>query len=402
MSSGAAVTGGAAGAVPSSGGAVPSSVSSVPSSGALPYLDLGRLLEPLRGELREAFDRVLASGWFVLGPELEAFEAEFAARCSARYCIGVGNGLEALKLTLRAWELPAGSEVLVPAHTFVATWLAVSECGLVPVGVDVLEGTGNLDPERVEAALRVGGKIRAMIPVHLAGQPAEMATLSELARQHGLRVLEDAAQAHGARWQGSPVGSLGEAAAFSFYPGKNLGALGDGGAVVTDDAALAERLRLLRNYGSQAKYLHEIAGTNSRLDELQAAFLRVRLRHLEQDNARRRALAALYLRLLAGVPGLALPEVVTGAEPSWHLFQVRHERRDALRDYLAANGVGTVLHYPVPPHRQPAFEALRQGPFPVSDRIARTTLSLPLHPGMTDLEVQRVAELCGEWCARHG
>jgi dTDP-4-amino-4,6-dideoxygalactose transaminase len=364
----------------------------VPSSGALPYLDLGRLLEPLRGELREAFDRVLASGWFVLGPELEAFEAEFATHCGARHSVGVGNGLEALKLVLRAWELPAGSEVLVPAHTFVATWLAVSECGLVPVGVDVREATGNLDPERVAAA--VTGRTRAMIPVHLAGQPAEMSTLAELARQHGLLVLEDAAQAHGAAWQGRPVGSLGDAAAFSFYPGKNLGALGDGGAVVTDDAALAERLRLLRNYGSQAKYLHEIAGTNSRLDELQAAFLRVRLRHLEQDNARRRALAQLYLQLLAGAPGLALPEVAPGAEPVWHLFQVRHERRDALRDHLAANGVGTVLHYPVPPYRQPAFEPLRQGPFPVADRIARTTLSLPLHPGMTDAEARRVAELC--------
>jgi dTDP-3-amino-3,4,6-trideoxy-alpha-D-glucose transaminase len=353
-----------------------------------PFLDLKRATDELRGELDEAYRRVADSGWFVLGPELEAFEREFADYCGARHCVAVGNGLDALYLILRASGIGPGDEVIVPAHTFIATWLAVSATGAVPVGADVDERTFNLDPACAEAA--VTPRTAAILPVHLYGQPADVPALAQVARRHGLLLIEDAAQAHGASCHGKRAGNLGQAAAFSFYPAKNLGALGDGGAVTTDDGELAAAVRLLRNYGSREKYVHERQGVNSRLDELQAALLRVKLRHLDKWNARRADLAARYARELAGLPELALPQTPAWASPVWHLYVVRHPRRDALQQHLQRLGVATLIHYPIPPHRSAAYQGQR-GParsfFPVTERLAGEILSLPMSPHHSDQEV---------------
>ncbi|HET7776282.1 MAG TPA: DegT/DnrJ/EryC1/StrS family aminotransferase, partial [Azospira sp.] len=312
----------------------------------IPFLDLQGLNQTLAPQLQAALARVLDSGWFILGQEVEAFEAEFAAYCQAEHCIGVANGLEALHLILRAYDIGPGDEVIVPANTFIATWLAVSYAGATLVPVEPLAATGNMDPAVVAAA--ISPRTKAIMPVHLYGQTAEMAPLMVLAETHGLKVIEDAAQAHGATCQGRRAGSLGHAAAFSFYPGKNLGALGDGGAVTTSDPVLAERLRLLRNYGSRTKYRNEEPGFNCRLDELQAAFLRAKLPLLDGWNQRRAQIAGRYL---AGLQesGLVLPQVASGHGPVWHLFVVRSQQRDALQAALAEAGVQTAIHYPVPP-----------------------------------------------------
>ena len=298
----------------------------------IPFLDLKAGHDELRGELDAAYRRVMDAGWFVLGREVEAFEAEFAAYCGVPYCIGVGNGLEVLELILRGYGIGRGDEVIVPAHTFIATWLAVAAVGATPVPADVDEATGNIEPAAVERV--ISPHTCAVIPVHLYGQPADMNALQRLARADQLLIIEDAVQAHGARWHGRRTGGLGDAAAFSFYPGKNLGALGDGGAITTHDAELAERGAAAAQYGSRGKYVHECRGTNSRLDELQAAFLRVKLTHLDNWNERRRVVAAEYRRQLRGCPGVSLPKIVDGAEPAWHLFVIRHPRRDRLHDYL--------------------------------------------------------------------
>jgi dTDP-3-amino-3,4,6-trideoxy-alpha-D-glucose transaminase len=323
----------------------------------------------------------------VLGPELEAFEGELASACDAAEAIGVGCGLDALELIVRGLGIGPGDEVIVPGHTFIATWLAVSHAGATPVPVDVEIDTGNLDV--TEAAGAIGPRTRAIIAVHLYGQPAKMQPLSELAADHGLKLIEDAAQAHGATYRVRPVGGLADAAAFSFYPGKNLGALGDGGAVVTGDAELAERVRLLRDYGSPAKYEHELRGFNTRLDELQAAFLRAKLAHLGEWNERRRRVARGYLEELADVDGLALPVVAAGAEPVWHLFVARHPRRDELAAALAERGIATHIHYPIPPHRTGAYAGL-EVELPVTDRIAAEVLSLPIGPHLDADQQQAV------------
>lgn len=345
----------------------------------VPFLDLRAAYRELRDEIDESIARVLEGGVYVLGDEVEAFESEFALACGARHAVGVASGLDALHLALCAMEIGPGDEVIVPSNTFIATWLAVSRCGAVPVAVEPCPDTGNLDPLRIEAAITA--RTRAIVPVHLYGQPADMDPILAIARRHDLRVLEDAAQAHGARYKGRPVGAIGDAAAWSFYPGKNLGAMGDGGAVTTGDENLARRIRLLRNYGSRVKYEHEIQGFNSRLDAMQAAVLRVKLARLPQWNERRRALAARYLQRLAG-SGVGLPAVPAWAEPVWHLFVVRHPRRDGLRERLARAGVETLIHYPIPPHRQRAYAgepcAARQ--LPVADRLASEVLSLPIGP----------------------
>lgn len=348
----------------------------------VPFLDLRSINLRHQAAYQAALARVLDSGWLLMGAETEAFEREFAAYCGAPHCVTVGNGLDALHLVLRAWGVGAGDEVIVPSHTFIATWLAVTHAGAVPVPVEVDEQHFNLDPARVEAAITP--RTRALVAVHLYGRPAPMRELCAIARRHGLRVLEDAAQAHGARHAGQRCGSLGDAAAFSFYPGKNLGALGDAGAVVTHDAALAERVRRLRNYGSSVKYHHEEVGCNSRTDELQAAFLRERLRVLDQDNAQRARIARLYLDGLVGAPGLTLPSVDGSDEPVWHLFVVRHPQRDELARRLQAAGVATLVHYPVPPHRQPAYAGtpLSAVALPVAERLAHEVLSLPIDPTM--------------------
>ncbi len=357
----------------------------------VPFLDLAALHAELHVELAEAATRVLASERVLLGPELTSFEQAWAAATGARHAVGVGSGLDALSLGLRALGVGPGDEVLVPAHTFVATWLAVVHVGAVPVPVDASPDTGLWDAETVAAA--VGPRTRALLPVHLYGHPVDLDPLLELAARHDLRVLDDAAQAHGARYRGRPVGALAHATAWSFYPGKNLGALGDGGAVTTDDPELADRLRSLRNYGSSEKYVHDEIGWNSRLDELQAAFLSVKLPRLEEFNARRTAVARRYTEAL-GDTHLVLPTTTAGATPAWHLYVVRTPHRDALRGHLAAHGIETGVHYPVPPHRQAAFagSAAAGAHLPATERLAREVLSLPMGPHLTAGQQERVIE----------
>jgi dTDP-4-amino-4,6-dideoxygalactose transaminase len=358
----------------------------------VPYLDVRAAYLELQAELDAAYHRVMDSGWYILGEEVEAFEAEFAAYCGVKHCIGVGNGLEALQLILRAMDIGPGDEVIVPANTYIATWLAVSYVGAVPVPVEPDPESYNLDPVRIEAA--VTARTRAILPVHLYGQPAAMERINAIARRHGLRVIEDAAQAQGARYQGVRTGALGDAAGFSFYPGKNLGAYGDAGCVTTNDDEVAGRVRLLRNYGSRTKYFNEVKGHNSRLDPLQAAFLRVRLPHLDEWNGRRAAIAARYRDELDGLPGLLLPHVAAGAEPVWHIFPVLSERRDALQQALAGQGIGTMIHYPVPPHLSEAYRelGLAAGAFPLTERLAAQELSLPIGPQMSAGAVAQVVE----------
>lgn len=364
---------------------------------SVPFLDVGAAYRELKLELDLAYQRVMASGWYILGEEVEAFEAEWATFCGTRYCVGVGNGLEALHLVLRAWGIGPGDEVLVPSNTYIATWLAVSYAGATPVPVEPDPVTRNLNPARLEGA--VTPRTRAVIPVHLYGLPADMDSILEVARRNGLKVLEDAAQAHGARYRGRPCGSLGDAAAWSFYPGKNLGAFGDSGAVTTDDGELADRLRVLRNYGSRVKYHNEVKGFNSRLDPLQAALLRVKLRHLPEWNRRRRAVAAVYLKELAEVEELELPQLPDWAEPCWHLFVVRHPRRDELQQALTAAGVGTLIHYPIPPHLSGAYAdaGLRRGDFPIAEVLADTVLSLPMGPHLDGRDALRCTAYVKKW-----
>ena len=355
----------------------------------IPFLDLGSINKKYAKQLEAAFQRVMASGWFIMGRELEAFEAEFAAYCGSRYCIGVGNGLEALHLILRAMEIGPGDEVIVPSNTYIATWLAVSYAGATPVPVEPYEATCNMDPARIESV--ISPRTKAIIAVHLYGQPAEMDPINDIAVRHGLKVIEDAAQAHGARYKGRRTGVLADAAGFSFYPGKNLGALGDGGAVTTNNDALAEKIRVLRNYGSHVKYHNEVKGFNSRLDELQAAFLREKLKLLDEENLHRNKLATLYSDLLTGT-GLVLPSVPEWADPVWHLYVVRSAQRDALQRYLNGLGIGTMIHYPIPPHLQPAYAelGLSSGSFPLSEAIHDTVISLPIGPHLCENDVRTV------------
>jgi dTDP-4-amino-4,6-dideoxygalactose transaminase len=346
----------------------------------VPFLDVKAAYRELQSALDAAYRRVMESGWYILGEEVEAFEDEFAAYCGVKHCIGVGDGLDALVLILRALGITSGDEVIVPANTYIATWLAVSHVGANPVPVEPTLKTCNLDPERIESVITP--QTRAIIAVHLYGQPAEMQSILEVGRRHGLKVIEDAAQAHGACYQGKRAGQLADAAGFSFYPGKNLGAFGDGGAVVTDDDSLADRLRVLRNYGSRKKYYNEVKGFNSRLDSLQAAFLRVKLKNLDEWNQRRRKLASCYFEQLEDTPELTLPGVAKDAEPVWHIFVVRHPQRDALQKHLHGRGVGTLVHYPVPPHLSAAYTDCggRRGDFPITEQLADTVLSIPMGP----------------------
>jgi dTDP-4-amino-4,6-dideoxygalactose transaminase len=355
---------------------------------SIAFLDLKRLNAAHDEAIRAGINRVLDSGWYILGAEVDAFEREFAAYCGARHCIGVADGLDALSLILRAMGIGPGDEVLVPSNTFIATWLAVSAVGATPVPVEPRPGTHNLDPERLAAAMTP--RTRAVMPVHLYGQPCEMAAINALAERHGLKVIEDAAQAHGARFGGHRVGSLGHAAGFSFYPGKNLGALGDGGAITTSDDALAAKLRLLRNYGSTVKYRHEVQGVNSRLDEMQAAVLRAKLPALDADNAARARVADWYREALAGVD-VVLPEVASGAEPVWHLFVIRTTRRAEVQAALTAAGIGHLVHYPLACHQQPAYAGQSWPSLPIAEAFQHEVLSLPIAPYLTREDVDRVA-----------
>lgn len=355
----------------------------------VPFHDLRELhaLDGVQADIDAAVLRVARSGRYLLGPELAAFEEEYARYCENEHCVGVGSGLDALELTLRALDVGAGDEVIVPGHTFIATWLAVSATGARPVPVEPEAGSFLVDPARIGAAITP--RTRAIMPVHTYGHPVDMDAIDAVAAPRGIPIVEDAAQAHGARYRGGRIGSR-FAAAFSFYPGKNLGALGDGGAVVTADARLAERIRRLRNYGSRVKYRHDERGTNSRLDEMQAAALRVKLPYLDAWNARRSTIAARYTEALAGLPGVATPDVRPWAEPVWHQYVLRTTRRAQLCDALTSAGVETLIHYPVPVHRSGAYAGERSGPLPRSERLAAEVLSLPMGPQLTAQDVETV------------
>lgn len=432
----------------------------------VPFLELKPAYLELKDEFDAAYHRVMDSGWYLLGRELEEFEAEFAAFCGVKYCVGVGNGLDALHLILRAYGIGPGDEVIVPSNTYIATWLAVSYAGATPVPVEPDPRTYNIDPALIEAAITP--RARAIMPVHLYGQPADMDPIMEIARRHGLKVIEDSAQAHGARYKGRRCGSLGDASGWSFYPGKNLGAFSDAGAVTTNDPELADRVRALRNYGSRKKYYHDYKGFNSRMDELQAAFLRVKLQHLDEWNTRRRRIANFYLEAFSSIcgdpgspglqppcpqaseateppnhrtteppnhrpteppRGLVLPYVPDWAEPVWHLFVIRHPKRDLVQQKLTDAGIGTLIHYPVPPHLSKAYASdygsnevthaksssdgsllnhrstespnyrntesptHRPTALPVAEELAHTVLSLPMGPQLQPEQVEYVVEV---------
>ncbi|HET6875736.1 MAG TPA: DegT/DnrJ/EryC1/StrS family aminotransferase [Acidimicrobiales bacterium] len=356
---------------------------------AVSFLDLKAASDELGDELGEAMARVVASGRYVLGPEVEQLESEFAGFVGARHCVGVANGLDALHLGLRALGVGPGDEVIVPANTYVATWLAVSWTGATPVPVEPDEVSFNITADLIEPAIT--SRTKVILPVHLYGQPADIEPINRLADTYGLRVLDDAAQAHGSRYGGRRIGGLTDLTAWSFYPGKNLGALGDGGAITTNDADLADQVRILRNYGSRRKYDTERQGLNSRLDEIQAAVLRVKLRHLDEWNDRRTAVAASYHRGLAD-SGVVVPQVSPGCDPVWHLYVVRTPVRPALQAHLAGHAVQTLIHYPIPPYRQGPYLGQQFGPLELSDRLHDEVLSLPIGPHLGEESVERVVD----------
>jgi len=358
----------------------------------IPLLDLRATYLELKAEIDLTSHRILDSGRYILGEEVEAFEKEFAAYCEAKHCIGVGNGLDALHLILRALKVGPGDEVIVPANTFIATWLAVTHTGAIPVPVEPDEHTFNLDPNRLEAALTP--QTRVIIPVHLYGQPADMDPILEIAYRHNITVIEDAAQAHGARYKSRRIGSISDATAFSFYPTKNLGAFGDAGAVVTNNDNLADSIRLFRNYGSKEKYYNEIRGFNSRLDPLQAGVLRVKLKYLDEWNHRRDLVAARYLNELSEVKDLILPSIPEWAQPVWYAFVVRYPQRNQLEQALKKSDIGTIIHYPVPPHLSEAYVdgGWRVGGLPITENLSNSVLSLPIGPHLANEDVAKVIE----------
>jgi dTDP-4-amino-4,6-dideoxygalactose transaminase len=348
----------------------------------VPFLDLGAAYRELKIEIDEAIHRVLDSGWYILGPEVEAFEAEWATYCEAKQAVGLANGLDAMILALRALDVGPGDEVIVPSNTYIATWLAVSAVGATPVPVEPDAATHNIDVGLIEAAITARTKV--ILPVHLYGQPADMDPILLLAKQAGIRVVEDAAQAHGARYKGKRIGGHGDIVCWSFYPGKNLGALGDGGAITTDDPELAHKIRVLRNYGSRVKYVNEVQGVNSRLDPIQAAALRVKLLHLDTWTQRRTEVADRYQESLTGC-GLVLPRAPEWAECSWHLYVVRSTDREALQAKLSQVGIGSLIHYPIPPHMQDAYAQLSLPPdaLPLARQLAAEVVSLPIGPQLS-------------------
>jgi len=364
------------------------------------FLDLHSTYREIRGELDTAYSRVMESGWYILGEEVEAFEREFADYINIKHCIGVGNGLEALQLILLGYGIGAGDEVIVPANTYIASWLAVSYTGATPIPVEPDPATYNIDPQLIEEVITPHTK--AIMPVHLYGQPVEMAKIWGIAEKFGLRIIEDSAQAHGGCYENRMAGNLGDAAGFSFYPTKNLGAFGDAGAVVTNDDELADKVRVLRNYGSRKKYYNEVKGHNSRLDPMQAAFLRVKLGCLDEWNQRRSLIANRYLDNLRGIPHLGLPHVPSGVIPVWHVFIVSHPERDRLQEYLKEQGIGTLIHYPVPPHLSEAYRELgyRAGNFPITEKMADRFLSIPMGPHLSMDDADYVIEKIRDFCLK--
>jgi len=345
----------------------------------LPFLDLDASNSECRFDLDNVYKQVMDSGWFIRGEECDSFEKAFADYCQVQYCVGVGNGLDAITLILRAMDIGSNDEVIVPANTFIATWLAVSQCRAIPVPVEAEERSFNIDPAKIEQ--KITSRTKAIIVVHLYGRPADMTVINKIAKDHQLKVIEDGAQAHGASYFGKQVGTLADAAAFSFYPGKNLGALGDGGAVITNDAELADKVRCIGNYGSKSKYHHDLAGVNSRLDELQAAFLTIKLKHLDKWNKQRRELAEYYCDELADVESITLPDRQQGFDSVWHLFVIRSPSRTALQQLLLSHGIVSQIHYPIPPHLSGAYRKSWQvGAFPLTEILATEVLSLPMFP----------------------
>ncbi|WP_321948501.1 DegT/DnrJ/EryC1/StrS family aminotransferase [Paraburkholderia sp. J10-1] len=348
----------------------------------IPFFDFSEVHRELGSRLTATFESVMSRGHLIMGQELEVFEDEFAKYCGAKYCVGVGNGLDALALALKARGIGSGDEVLVPSQTFIATWLAVSMVGATPIPVEIDPATYSIDPEKI--AEKLSSRTAAIIPVHLYGLPANMGAIRQLADTNGLFVLEDAAQSHGAMFENKRCGSLGDAAAFSFYPTKNLGAMGDGGAVVTDDKSIAEKVRMLRNYGSRVKYVHEVVGGNTRLDELQAALLRQKLPLLDGWNAKRGAIAKRYSEGLATLDEIVLPTVPADRTHVFHLYVIRSKKRDALARSLQEQGIGSAVHYPIPPHLHGAFSdsGFAKGSLPIAETVALESLSLPMWPQM--------------------
>lgn len=353
------------------------------------FLDLERIHKPIENEIMEAINRVVRSNRFLLGPESEMFECEFAEYCNTRYCVTVGSGLDALHLILRAYEIGQGDEVIIPTNTFIATALAVNYAGATPVFVEPDINTFNIDVTKIESVLSKNTK--AIIPVHLYGQPADMDAILDLGRYYNLKIIEDAAQAHGALYKGRKVGSIGDAAAFSFYPGKNLGAFGDGGAVTSNDKDLINRVKMLRNYGSKKKYVHEYKGFNSRLDEIQAAVLRVKLRYLDKWNLERSHIANKYLKLIVN-RNIDLPYVLHGSKPVWHVFAIKSRKRNELQKWFKDRGIETLIHYPTAIINQTAYSEFGKESerYQLSQVIGDSILSLPIYPGLTDEEITQI------------
>lgn len=364
----------------------------------IPFLDLKASYIELKSELDDAYHRVMNSGWYILGEELYAFETQFAAYCGAEYCIGVGNGLDALHLILKGYDIGVGDEVIVPANTFIASILAITSSGASPVLVEPDSATCNIDTELIESAIT--NRTKAIMVVHLYGQPADMSPIRDIAKKHNLKIIEDAAQAQGATYKGAKTGVLGDAAGFSFYPGKNLGAYGDGGAIVTNDELLAEKVRMLSNYGSRVKYQHDYAGVNSRLDELQAAFLRTKLMKLDEWNTRRRKIAEYYINNIRW-GDIRYVSQIPETDSVWHLFVVFHDKRDLLMSRLDNIGVMSSIHYPVPPHLQLAYKSFEfiQGDFPITEEIHKKVLSLPIGPHLQDKDVEYIAKSVNKLCS---
>lgn len=358
----------------------------------IPFLDFEGLHSPIREELIDAFKDVLDSNWFVMGKQLEQFESEYAEWNDVKHCIGVSNGLDALTLALKALQIGAGDEVIVPSNTYIATALAVTNVGATPIFVEPRIETANINPDLIVAA--ISKQTKAIMPVHLYGQACEMEAIMDIANNHNLFVIEDNAQAHGATYNGKKTGSWGHINATSFYPGKNLGALGDGGAITTDSDELAHKVRVLRNYGSQEKYKNEVLGYNNRLDELQAAFLRVKLKKLDKWTEERNTIAEAYRNKLIDIPGIELFNLANGATSAYHLFVVKTKNRKDLQSKLSKAGVGTLIHYPIPPHLQECYRHLgyNQGDLPIAENLAQEVLSLPLFLGMNEGQISNVVK----------
>lgn len=362
----------------------------------IPFLSFDGLHDPIKDDLKQAFSDVLDSNWFVMGSQLETFEKEYAEWNEVNHCIGVSSGLDAIILCLRALGIGPGDEVIVPSNTYIATALAVTNVGAIPVFVEPRYETANINPDLIEPAIT--SKTKAIIPVHLYGQACEMQSIMDIAERFGLYVVEDNAQAHGATYNGKKTGAWGHINATSFYPGKNLGALGDGGAVTTNDPELADKVRVLRNYGSRVKYQNEVIGYNNRLDELQAAFLRVKLRKLDEWTAERNQIADYYIKGLKGVEGIGLFNIAQGATCAYHLFVIKTAKREKLQKHLAEQGIGTMIHYPIPPHLQECYSHLgfKKGDLPIAERLAESSLSLPLSISIKKDQIHYIIDILNE------